>query len=212
MAAPLVRAFANQGVVFAVDGDIVLICDATLSRTENLSSEVSEYRLETGANIVNHVYPDAPRLSMNILQTAAPVDYDDATPADRDVAAWRLIRSLQGKAILLTVTTAEDSFEDYVIVSARRTQDEGTGQKLVAQLELRKIEFAASEVVEIPPEIIREESGARSGGSSEQEGGERQSTPPGDSDEGAEEGAEETARRRSGARALADAFSGLTGG
>lgn len=135
------------------------------SMTRRNSSESTDYRVEVGANIADHI-ENAPRtLDFNCAFGDAPLDATGPKPKgspgrhtefdDRMLAAW------EAKELLTLDSTGRDVWENMQIVDYQMSTDESTGYGIPFSLSVKEIRFADSKTGRNVPEVAADRPTAR---------------------------------------------------
>lgn len=143
-----------------------LMVDAVISRETTFASEVSEYPVETGFVVSDHVTRQPVKLSMEVIFTPTPVTYLDSKDINKINTTTAELIEIYKNGEPITVETSDMIYENMVLTNApiRRTIEDGICLRL--QLDFQQVTI----VTEKMADQTSEEAEGKSG-DSEVEGG-----------------------------------------
>ena len=139
--------------------------DAYLSEQHRVRNRISQYPVESGANLVDHVVRDPIKLKLRGAVSSTPIsdltaeEYAtqqlnaavgigfDVTSVDIDqppndqlpAKGWETILRFADEATLLSVTTLLGTYENFVIEEAKTSLDAFTGRNAIYEIDLLEI-------------------------------------------------------------------------
>ena len=161
----------HEIVAMAVDGvpGEALPVDAYLSEQHRVRNRISQYPLESGANLVDHVVRDPIKLKLRGAVSSTPlsdlsaeeyasrqrdaavgaaggigfditsVDIEQAPNDHLPAKGWETILRFADEATLLSVTTMLGTYENFVIEEAKTSLDAFTGRNAIYEIDLLEI-------------------------------------------------------------------------
>lgn len=143
------------GGFLSVDGEPVVEFDAVLQIAEELATEATEYPIERGVDVLDSAVRRPLEVNFVAAVTATPLVVDANTPKDRDRVAWESLRSLWQAGSPVTFSTAGDTWENMRVVNISRDRTPDSGPNLLTvSVELRQIQIAQIEIVDVPVQFI----------------------------------------------------------
>lgn len=123
-----------------------LIFDAIFSTQHDTSLNITEHPVQTGADISDHAYEEAARLSFDIgmsdvMESLIPGQFSSNN--SRSVSAYSKLRELQSQRLPITVVTRLGTYNNMMIETISTTDDNKTAYGLRATVALKQI-FVAS--------------------------------------------------------------------
>ena len=129
--------------------------DVALSEGHSQGAEVADHPIETGGDVTDHIRIRAPELSMNGVISDAKAFLSDALASIGSLDAIqkydRMLELFENREPF-DVSTGLRFYPDMVFTRLNVTRDKGTGKAVHFSAELRQIEFADSETIEILPD------------------------------------------------------------
>jgi len=125
--------------------------DALLIEDTELSANISQYPVEEGADISDHITQEPERLAVSGVVTAAGITIFGAGGRSKLIAAKETLRQLHKQRIPVTIVTGMDVYADYAMANAKisRTNE---GEKITLDCEFQKIDKVQLKQADIPPE------------------------------------------------------------
>lgn len=130
----------------------VLELDALLTESTSLRSQITEYPVEDGSVISDHITQDSETLSIEGVITGAGTLFNISEGKAKLIVAKEALRELHKKRELITVVTGIDVYEDFAIESCEISRNNEDGEQFSVNLELKKINKVTLRTEEIPPE------------------------------------------------------------
>ncbi|HHF3505632.1 hypothetical protein Q7615_09070 [Haemophilus influenzae] len=130
----------------------VLELDALLTENTSLSSQITEYPIEDGTVISDHITRESERLSLSGVITGAGTLFNVSLGKYKLIAAKETLRELHAKRELVTIVTGLDVYEDFAIESLEIERNSDDGERLNISAEFRKIQKVTLRKEEVPPE------------------------------------------------------------
>lgn len=142
----------------------VLELDALLTESTSLRSQITEYPIEDGSVISDHITQESEALSIEGVITGAGTLFNIAAGKAKLIAAKEALRELHKKRELITVVTGVDVYEDFAIESCEINRTADGGEKLDVSLTLKKIKKVTLRTADIPPEKTSGSTTGKAGG------------------------------------------------
>ncbi|KGQ55033.1 hypothetical protein IO44_07685 [Gallibacterium anatis str. Avicor] len=130
----------------------VLELDALLTETTSLSSQITEYPVEDGTVISDHITQESERLSLSGVITGAGTLFNVGLGKYKLISAKETLRELHANRELITIVTGLDVYEDFAIESLEIERNSDDGERLNVTAEFRKINKVTLRTEEMPPE------------------------------------------------------------
>lgn len=141
-----------------------IILSATLRETHTHSAEITDYAIEQGGLVSDHRRIAFPSLAIDALYSNIPITSDaqvdengnivrqqtDQTDYTWDEVYAQLNELFESDAVFRVVTIAR-VYESMHFASLTVARDQNTGEVLAFSAELRRMEFASSDVVSVAP-------------------------------------------------------------
>jgi len=144
-------------------GREVLTLDACTSQSHGRESTVTDHPVEDGADISDHIRPEAKRLSITGVVSATPIKgalevlaeaLSAALTGGRTTKAFDRLEKAMADRELVTVETSLMVYKDMAITSVTMPREVETGGDFVFSMELRQIRYATSETVIVPADAL----------------------------------------------------------
>lgn len=125
--------------------------DALLIEDTELSANISQYPVEDGTVISDHITREPERLALSGVVTAAGIIMFGAGGRSKLIAAKEALRQIHKERIPVTIVTGMDVYTNYGMSNAKisRTNE---GEKITLDCEFQKIDKAQLQQADIPPE------------------------------------------------------------
>lgn len=130
----------------------VLELDALLDENTSLRSQITEYPIEDGSVISDHISQESETLSLEGVITGTGTLFNIAAGKSKLIAAKETLRTLHKNRELITIITGVDVYEDFAIESCNINRNSDDGEQFSVSMELRKIKKVTLRTEEIPPE------------------------------------------------------------
>lgn len=134
--------------------------DALLTESTELNSNISEYPVEEGPPITDHITQNSERLALSGVVTGAGVLMFGAGGRSKLMAAKEALRLIHEGRIPITVITGMDIYENFGMSNARIGRS-NQGDKLTIECEFQKIRKVTAKQADIPPEKVAESTDAQ---------------------------------------------------
>ncbi|UXN34438.1 hypothetical protein N8E86_10345 [Avibacterium paragallinarum] len=132
----------------------VLELDALLTESTSLSSQITEYPVEDGTVISDHITQESERLSLSGVITSAGILFNISLGKYKLIEAKETLRELHANRELITIVTGLDVYEDFAIESLEIERNSDDGERLNITAEFRKINKVTLRTEEMPPEKV----------------------------------------------------------
>jgi hypothetical protein len=155
-----------------------LAFDATVSESHTQTAVPTEHAVEKGANIVDHVRPAQPKLSIEAFVTNAPIvtpgshtrnetgqvegvpktnasAFQMSGRIDRVGDLWDEISEMVDTAALVTIQTSLRKYDSMVLTSLTTPRAAATGDAVRFNFEAVKIRLVSSQTVELSAPKLR---------------------------------------------------------
>ncbi|HID0823810.1 TPA: phage baseplate protein [Clostridium botulinum] len=128
-----------------------LIFDAVFSTQHDTSLNITEHPVQTGADIADHAYEEAARLTFDIgmsdvMTSIVPGQFSGTS---RSVSAYKKLRDLQHKRLPITVITRLGTYNNMMVETISTTDDSKTTYGLRATVTLKQIFVVSVTTVKI---------------------------------------------------------------
>lgn len=155
----------------------VLELDALLTESTSLRSQITEYPVEDGSVISDHITHDAETLSIEGVITSAGTLFNISKGKTKLVSAKETLRQLHVSRSLITVTTGIDMYEDFAIENCEISRSAEGGEKFDVSMTLKKIKKVTLRTAEIPPEKTSGKAKGKAGKTKQNAGKAKTGTP-----------------------------------
>ena len=148
--------------------------DASVTETHDAENEITQFPVESGADITDHIRPQPERITINGVVTNTPIVFLGGIASDpaRAEDAYAKVKSMRDNGDLVSVVTSLRQYDNMAIESFSVLRDAQNGNVMNATLTLREIFIAETATVAAP-----EPEAGQAGGAGASNLGE-QSTPP----------------------------------
>lgn len=155
----------------------VLQLDALVSENTDLSAEASEYPVEEGSPISDHVSVQSERLTISGIITPSDVMQMTAAGRPKLMEAKATLRKILNDRQAVTISTGMDTYVDMVMVECKisRTNER---DHLNVDAEFVTIRKATLRKAEIPPEKTKGSATGKAGDTKTKAGKAGQNEPP----------------------------------
>lgn len=136
--------------------------DALIDESTELSGQATQYAVEEGAPISDHVRSESERLSITGWVTAADTTLFGAGGRSKLITAKDALRALHRERTAITVVTGLDTYPDMVMESCKISRD-GKGDFYQVACDFRQIRKATLRTAEIPPDLVSPQAGRAKG-------------------------------------------------
>ena len=125
--------------IFGAMGVAAIELDALLNETTVMSSQITEYPVEDGTIISDHITLDSERLTIEGVISGAGSLFGIKAGKAELINAKETLRELHRTRELITIVTGVDLYEDFAIESCSIARNNEFGEQYKVGLELRKI-------------------------------------------------------------------------
>lgn len=162
-------------IVFDDDGELVaLVLDAAPTEQHRATAIATEHEVERGVAISDHVRPERRTLTLEVVISDDPIRGNaaigvstvsvelkveppvkasvfqaDTTPT-RVVDAWRQLIDARDRALLATITTRFETYEDMVLIEVISNRTAADGSWLRAELTFAELRTVETQFVDDP--------------------------------------------------------------
>ena len=157
-------------MVFGIGGTTVgaLQLDALIEATTELAANVTQYAVEEGAPIADHIGVESERLSLSGVVSGASVVLFGDSGKSKLVQAKALLRQMHEKREPITIVSGLDFYADYAITNC--TIRRGVDEKLDVEMSLIKIRKAQPREADVPPQKASGKAKGKAGETSARKG------------------------------------------
>lgn len=139
--------------------------DATVEETHTKTNELTDFPVDTGVSITDHIRQMPESIEINgivsntpivfaaSIQAPSPIEGDLTRISDRVEFAYEELRRIMNVGELVTVVTTLRTYENMALTGLAVTRNASTGRVLNATLLLREVLFAFAETVEAPDPV-----------------------------------------------------------
>lgn len=138
--------------IFGAMGVAAIELDALLNETTVMSSQITEYPVEDGTIVSDHITLDSERLTIEGVISGAGSLFGIKAGKAELINAKETLRELHRTRELITIVTGVDLYEDFAIESCSISRDNEHGEQYQVGLELRKIKKVTLKTEDMPPE------------------------------------------------------------
>jgi len=135
-----VRLGVNASDEFLPYGALEL--DASIEETHSASNEVTQYPVETGVDITDHVRRQPDRLTIRGIVTDHPLVFGGALRSGRSLEAYQTILTMVDEAQLISVVTSLRQYQNMVIESVEVPRNPQRGAAVEMVIALRELKTA----------------------------------------------------------------------
>jgi hypothetical protein len=128
--------------VFRGTPSVNYVFDAVIRISHNRRLKKTQHPVLTGANISDHAYIEAARVTLEIGMSDAMASFSAGVwvgSSTKSISAWQIIKGLQVNKTLLTLTTRLDTYSNMLIVEANSPDENKTLTGLRATIVLEEI-------------------------------------------------------------------------
>lgn len=127
--------------------------DASIDESHTHANAVTQFPVEVGVDITDHVRRQPDKLRIRGLVTDHPIGFFGVSkPLNRSLQAYEKIRKMVDEAQVISVVTSLRTYKNMVIESVEIPRSAGRGNAVEMNLSLREIIFAEAldaEVIEL---------------------------------------------------------------
>lgn len=138
--------------IFGAMGVAAIELDALLNETTVMSSQITEYPVEDGTIVSDHITLDSERLTIEGVISGAGSLFGIKAGKAELINAKETLRELHRTRELITIVTGVDLYEDFAIESCSIARNNECGEQYQVELTLRKIKKVTLKTEDMPPE------------------------------------------------------------
>lgn len=151
--------------------------DALLTESTSLSSQITEYPVEDGTVISDHITQESEKLSLSGVITSAGTLFNISPGKSKLIDAKETLRELHKKRELITIVTGIDTYEDFAIESLEIERNSDDGERFNVTAEFRKIQKVTLRSEEMPADKADDSAKGKAGQTKAKTGKAKTSSP-----------------------------------
>lgn len=137
--------------------------DALISEQTSLSNGVTQYAVEEGAPVSDHISSEAEKLTIEGVVTGASVSLFGVHGRSKMIEAKEALRVINEQRQPITVVTGLDVYPEFAMESCDISRSADDGEKLHISISLTKIRKAKTREADIPPGKVRQNAAGKAG-------------------------------------------------
>ncbi|OFK88942.1 hypothetical protein HMPREF2796_03955, partial [Eikenella sp. HMSC071B05] len=137
--------------------------DALISEQTSLSNGVTQYAVEEGAPVSDHISSEAEKLTIEGVVTGASVSLFGVHGRSKMIEAKEALRVINEQRQPITVVTGLDVYPNFAMESCDISRSADDGEKLHISISLTKIRKAKTREADIPPGKVRQNAAGKAG-------------------------------------------------
>ena len=137
--------------------------DALISEQTSLANGVTQYAVEDGAPVSDHISTEAEKLTIEGVVTGASVSLFGTHGRSKMIEAKEALRVINEQRQPITVVTGLDVYPDFAMESCDISRNADDGEKLHISISLTKIRKAKTREADIPPGKVRQNAAGKAG-------------------------------------------------
>lgn len=137
--------------------------DALISEQTSLSNGVTQYAVEEGAPVSDHISSEAEKLTIEGVVTGASVSLFGVHGRSKMIEAKEALRVINEQRQPITVVTGLDVYPEFAMESCDISRNADDGEKLHISISLTKIRKAKTREADIPPGKVRQNAAGKAG-------------------------------------------------
>ena len=136
--------------------------DASITETHDSENDITQFPVEVGADITDHIRPQPERITINGIVTNTPIAFlaGVTTSPTRAEEAYAKIKSMRDNGDLVSVVTSLRQYDNMAIESFSTLRDSQNGNVVNTTITLREIFLAQTATVAAPEPDAGQTSGA----------------------------------------------------
>lgn len=142
----------NTKTNFGINSVGVIELDALLNENTTLSSKITEYPVEDGTVISDHIALDSEKLTIDGVISGAGTLFNPKSGRSELINAKETLRQLHKSRELISISTGLDVYDDFAIENCTISRNSDSGEVYNVSLELRKINKVTLRTEDMPPE------------------------------------------------------------
>lgn len=137
--------------------------DALISEQTSLANGVTQYAVEEGAPVSDHISTEAEKLTIEGIVTGASVSLFGTHGRSKMIEAKEALRVINEQRQPITVVTGLDVYPDFAMESCDISRNADDGEQLRISISLTKIRKAKTREADIPPGKVRQNAAGKAG-------------------------------------------------
>ena len=137
--------------------------DALISEQTSLSNGVTQYAVEEGAPVSDHISSEAEKLTIEGVVTGASVSLFGTHGRSKMIEAKEALRVINEQRQPITIVTGLDVYPEFAMESCDISRNADDGEKLHISISLTKIRKAKTREADIPPGKVRQNAAGKAG-------------------------------------------------
>lgn len=137
--------------------------DALISEQTSLSNGVTQYAVEEGAPVSDHISSEAEKLTIEGVVTGASVSLFGVHGRSKMIEAKEALRVINEQRQPITVVTGLDVYPNFAMENCDISRSADDGEKLHISISLTKIRKAKTREADIPPGKVRQNAAGKAG-------------------------------------------------
>lgn len=137
--------------------------DALISEQTSLSNGVTQYAVEEGAPVSDHISSEAEKLTIEGVVTGASVSLFGVHGRSKMIEAKEALRVINEQRQPITIVTGLDVYPEFAMESCDISRSADDGEKLHISISLTKIRKAKTREADIPPGKVRQNAAGKAG-------------------------------------------------
>lgn len=137
--------------------------DALISEQTSLANGVTQYAVEEGAPVSDHISTEAEKLTIEGVVTGASVSLFGVHGRSKMIEAKEALRVINEQRQPITIVTGLDVYPEFAMESCDISRNADDGEKLHISISLTKIRKAKTREADIPPGKVRQNAAGKAG-------------------------------------------------
>lgn len=137
--------------------------DALISEQTSLANGVTQYVVEDGAPVSDHISTEAEKLTIEGVVTGASVSLFGTHGRSKMIEAKEALRVINEQRQPISVVTGLDVYPDFAMESCDISRNADDGEQLRISISLTKIRKAKTREADIPPGRVRQNAASKAG-------------------------------------------------
>ena len=137
--------------------------DALISEQTSLANGVTQYAVEEGAPVSDHISTEAEKLTIEGVVTGASVSLFGTHGRSKMIEAKEALRVINEQRQPITIVTGLDVYPDFAMESCDISRNADDGEQLRISISLTKIRKAKTREADIPPGKVRQNAAGKAG-------------------------------------------------
>ncbi|MDU4299901.1 MAG: hypothetical protein E7I45_02855 [Eikenella corrodens] len=137
--------------------------DALISEQTSLVNGVTQYAVEEGAPVSDHISTEAEKLTIEGVVTGASVSLFGTHGRSKMIEAKEALRVINEQRQPITVVTGLDVYPEFAMESCDISRNADDGEQLRISISLTKIRKAKTREADIPPGKVRQNAAGKAG-------------------------------------------------